>query len=178
MLGLGAAGLLIACAPTVVFPREVLETVDRTVTFQQVLNNPAKYKGRVVEFGGQIVGSIVEREEVQMLVRELPIVKKPVYGPADRGEKRGMFLIRYRGTVAEQDLQHGNMVIVIGAVMGALVSNVAGVPIIRPTVTAECFHIWRTQGRPIDDFPYGQNFTPLVQQTYCRNRENIILTTT
>jgi len=32
----------------------------------------------VVEFGGQILSSMVEGEEVQLLVRELPIQTKPV----------------------------------------------------------------------------------------------------
>jgi hypothetical protein len=89
-----------------------------------------------------------------------------------------MFIIRYTGKVGEQDLQRGNMVIVIGAMMGAVVTNLTGVPVSRPTVSAECFHIWRTQGEPIEDFPYPKNstrFVPLIQQTYCVNRPNIIL---
>src|SRR5262249_29246984 len=130
------------------------------------------------EFGGQIVGSIVDHEKVEILVRSLPIQTKPVYGPVDRGENRGMFVIRYRGNIGQQDLQHGNMVVVIGAIMGGVVSNVTGIPVSRPAVKAECFHVWRRQGNPIQDFPYGQNFTPLVQQTYCTGRANTILTTT
>jgi starvation-inducible outer membrane lipoprotein len=152
--------------------------VDRTIRFEQVLDHPAEYKGRVVEFGGQILDSRVEGEEVQMLVRELPVQTKPVYGPVDRGGTPGMFIIRYTGKVGEQDLQRGNMVIVIGAMMGAVVTNLTGVPVSRPTVSAECFHIWRTQGEPIEDYPYPKNstrFVPLIQQTYCVNRPNIIL---
>ena len=92
-----------------------------------------------------------------------------------------MFIIRYTGKVGEQDLQRGNMVIVIGPVLGGVVTNLTGVPVSRPTVSAECFHIWRTQGEPIEDYPYPKNssrFVPLVQQTYCINRPNTILTTT
>lgn len=174
----GGGLLLLACAPPVIFPAEILDTVDHGATVEQVLKRPGNYTGRVVEFGGQIVGSIVDREEVVMLVRALPIETKPVYGPVDRDEKRGIFVIRYRGNVGQQDLQHGNMVVVIGPVIGATVSNLTEVPVSRPTVKAQCFHIWRTQGRQIRDFPYGQNFTPLVQQTYCADRSNTILTTT
>jgi len=178
LLVLGCGGFLFGCVSGPIFPLEVLKKVDRTVRFEQVEKDPAKYKDRIVEFGGQIVGSMVEVEEVHLLVRELPIQVKPVYGPADHGEKRGLFIIRYKGTIGEQDLQHGNMVIVIGAVMGAVVSNVTSASISRPTVNAECFHVWRTQGDQINEFPYGQNFTLLVQQTYCVNRRDTILTTT
>ena len=177
----GGALLILACAPAVIFPPEVLEKVDRTVSFKQVVDHPAEYQGRVVEFGGQILGSLVEGDEVQLLVRELPIQTKPVYGPVDRGGTRGLFIIRFTGKVGEQDLQHGNMVIVIGPMMGNVVTNVTGVPVSRPTVSAECFHIWRTQGEPIEDYPfpkYATRYVPLVQQTYCIDQPNTILTTT
>lgn len=182
LLVIAAGGLLVfTCAPAAIFPPEVLEKVDRTVTFEQVVNHPDEYQGRVVELGGQILGSMVKGEEVQVLVRVLPIQTKPVYGPVDRDGERGMFIIRYTGKVGEQDLQRGNMVIVIGPVLGGVVTSLTGVPVSRPTVSAECFHIWRTQGEPIEDYPYPKNssrFVPLVQQTYCINRPNTILTTT
>jgi len=177
----GGTLLLLACAPAPIFPPEVQEQVDRTVSFQHVVDLPAAYQGRVVEFGGQILDSLVEGEEVQVLVRELPIQTKPVYGPVDRGGPRGLFIIRVTGNVGEQDLQRGNMVVVIGPMMGNVVTTVTGVPVSRPTVSADCFHIWRTQGEPIEEYPYPKNATryvPLVQQTYCSNRPNTILTTT
>ena len=179
---MGGGGLFIlACAPAPIFPPEVLEKVDRTVSFEQVVNHPDAHKGRVVEFGGEILNSMVEGDEVQLLVRILPIQIKPVYGPVDRGGEHGMFIIRYTGKVGNQDLQRGNMVIVIGPVMGGVITRLTGVPVNRPTVTAECFHIWRTQGEPIEDYPYPKNATryvPLIQQTYCINRPSTILRTT
>ena len=83
LLVLGCGGFLFGCVSGPIFPLEVLKKVDRTVRFEQVEKDPAKYKDRIVEFGGQIVGSMVEVEEVHLLVRELPIQVKPVYGPAD-----------------------------------------------------------------------------------------------
>ena len=169
--------LLLACAPTPIFPPEVLDKVDRTVTFESLAANPDHYHDRTVELGGQIVGSIAEQDEVHMLVREFPIRTTPVYGPVDNGRLNGMFVIRFTGKIGAQDLQDGNMVVVIGAVMGAVASSLTGTPVHRLTVTAECFHIWRTQGNPIDDFPWTMNarWWPLIQQTYCVNRPNILL---
>jgi starvation-inducible outer membrane lipoprotein len=182
LLVMGGGGLLIlACAPTSIFPPEVVEKVDRTLRFEQVVDHPAEYQGRVVEIGGEILNSMVEGEEVQLLVRELAIQTKPVYGPVDRGGERGMFIIRYTGQVGDQDLQRGNMVIVIGPLLGAVVTKLTGVAVSRPTVRAECVHFWRTQGEPIMDYPYPKNadrFVPLIQQTYCIGRPTTILTTT
>jgi starvation-inducible outer membrane lipoprotein len=147
------------------------------VTFENLAANPNHYKNRTVELGGQIVGSIAEQDEVHMLVRALPIRTAPVYGPVDTGRLNGMFVIRYVGEIATQDVQNGNMVVVIGAVMGAVATSLTGTPVRRLTVTAECFHIWRTQGDQIDDFPYlaHTRYWPLIQQTYCVNRPNILL---
>jgi len=181
---IGGAGLLLfACAPTAIFPPEFSEKVDRTVTFEQVVDHPADYEGRVVEFGGQILSSVVEGEEVHLLVRELPIQTKPVYGPVDRNglRARGMFVIRYTGRVSTQDIMRGNMVVVIGPMMGTVVTNLTGSPVSRPTVRAECIHYWRTQGEPIEDYPWPKNavgYVMLVQQTYCIGRPTTILYTT
>ena len=172
--------LLPACAPAPIFPPEVLDKVDRTVTVESLTANPDRYKDRTVELGGQIVGSIAEQDEVHILVRALPIRTAPVYGPVDTGRLNGMFVIRYAGKIATQDLQDGNMVVVIGAVSGAVADSLTGTPVRRLTVTAECFHIWRTQGNPIDDFPWIASawYWPLIQQTYCVNRPNILLPVT
>lgn len=172
--------LILSCAPAPIFPAEVLEKVDSTVRLEQAMERPADYEGRVVEFGGEIVRWVVEGEELQLLVRALPIQTKPVFGPVDRGGEHGLFIIRYTGKVGKQDLYRRNMVVVIGQMMGAVLTNLTGVPVRRPTVKAECLHIWRTQGEPIEDYPYPGNsarYVPLVQQTYCINGPNTILTT-
>ena len=75
--------LLSGCANAPIFPLEVVNKVDRTVTFENVAANPDHYQRRVVELGGQIVGSLTEEEQVYLLVRELPIRTTPLYGPFD-----------------------------------------------------------------------------------------------
>jgi|GEM_PF-277831 len=177
LAGLLVVALFLACAPAPIFPSDVSDKPDRTVTFENLIANPDHYQDRIIELGGQIVGSIAQQEEVQMLVRELPIRATPVYGPFDTGRLNGMFVIRYTRDIAAQDLQNGNMVVVIGAVMGRVATSLTGTPVRRLTVNAECFHIWRTQGNPIEDFPWTMNarWWPLIQQTYCVNRPNIIL---
>ena len=178
LLEIAAASLLlVACAPTPIFPPEVIEKVDRSITFKEVVAHPAEYEGRVVELGGEILGSVIDGEEVQLLIRELPIRTTPVYGPFDPGGPRGMFVIRYTGKVGAQDIQSSNLIVVIGTMIGATLTNLTGAPVRRPTVSAECFHVWRTQGNPIDDFPWIMNtrYWRLIEQTYCINRPNTIL---
>lgn len=62
---------------------EVLTKIERTATFENLVTHPDHYKDRIVELGGQIVGSLTEEEQVYLLVRELPIRTTPLYGPFD-----------------------------------------------------------------------------------------------
>ena len=89
--------LLSACAPPSIFPPEVWTKIDRTATFENLVTHPDHYKDRIVELGGQIVGSLTEEEQVYLLVRELPIRTTSLYGPFDTGRLNGMFVIRYVG---------------------------------------------------------------------------------
>ena len=50
----------------------------------------------------------------------------PVYGPFDNGRLNGMFVIRYTGKIAAQDVQDGNMIIVIGTVTKADITSLIG----------------------------------------------------
>ena len=170
--------LLSACAKPPIFSDAVLREVDRTVIVRDLVTNPDSYKGRMVEIGGQILQALSEGDEVMMLVRALPIRKEPVYGPYEKGRSLGMFVVRFAGRVGTQDSQAGNMIVVIGPVMGALpTASLSDVPVRRLTVNAECFHIWRTQGDQIDQFPWqaDSRYWPLIEQTYCAGTSNVIL---
>jgi starvation-inducible outer membrane lipoprotein len=132
-----------------------------------------------VEFGGEILRSVVEGDHVELLIRELPVRSTPVYGPFDPGGPRGLFIVRYRGKVGAQDIQSSSVIVVIGTIATSI-TNLTGTPVRRPTVSAECFHVWRTQGNLIDDFPWTMNarYWRLIEQTYCVNQPNTILNVT
>jgi starvation-inducible outer membrane lipoprotein len=170
--------LLVSACETPIFPDEVRRKADRTLSFNEVVKSPNSYKDRTVEFGGQILRSLSEGDAVTLLVRALPIRTEPVYGPYDSGRSPGMFVIRFIGKAGVQDIQAGNMIVAIGPVMGALsTANLTDVPVRRLTVNAECFHVWRTQGDQIDEFPWlaHTRYWPLIEQTYCTDRPNLIL---
>ena len=132
-----AFALLPGCASPPVFPEDVLKKVDRTVTFAAVQSNPNAYKGSTIELGGVIVESRPDGDEIRILVRELPIRTEPVYGPVDTGKLRGMYVVAYRGEMTGQDVQNGNMLVVVGTVLGAVQDRNAESEVKRPTIQAE-----------------------------------------
>jgi len=80
-----------------------------------------------------------------------------------------MLVTRSSEKIGAQDVQAGNMVVVIGAVSGAVATTLTGTSVRWLTVTADWFHVWRTQDNAIDDFPSPANawYWPLSQQTSC-----------
>lgn len=171
-------GVVVSACSTPIFPAEVRRKVDTTLSFNDLTKNPDFYKERTVELGGRIVRSQSEEGEVSMLVRALPIRTEPVYGPFDSGRSPGLFVIRFVGKIGAQDVQDGNMIVVIGPVMGAVsTGTLTDLATRRLTVKAECFHVWRTQGDQIDEFPWlgHTRYWPLIEQTYCADRKNLIL---
>ena len=88
-----------------------------------------------------------------------------------------MFVVRFPGGVGHQDAHYGNMIVVIGTILGARADTLTGVPVRRLTLDAQCFHVWRSQGQSLDDFPWLPNtrYWPLIEQTYCTNRPKVIL---
>ena len=170
--------LLVSACTTPIFPDAVREKVDHTLSFIALAKNPDSYKDRTAELGGQILRSLSDGDEVAILVRALPIRTEPVYGPYDAGRSPGMFVIRFAGKIGAQDIQTGNMILAIGPVMGAVsTSSLTDVPVRRLTMYAECFHVWRTQGDQIDEFPWLAHtwYWPLIEQTYCTDTPNLIL---
>ena len=168
---------LLSCTTAPIFPPEVTANVDHALTFAIVKASPDAYKGRTIEFGGQILKSRTDGHAIHILVRELPIRTEPFYGPVDSAKLRGMFVVTYQGEMTAQDLQDGNMLLVVGTVLGTLPETITDLHVRRPTVQAECVHIWRTQGHQIDDFPWipTARYWPLVEQTFCVNTPATLL---
>lgn len=172
--------LTVGCGTSPVFPTDVTRDIDRTLSFASLKEHGTEAAGKTIELGGQIVGSMFEGQQTRVLVRTLPIRTHPVYGPVETGRFEGMFVVIFAGTLTAQDLQHGNMVVVVGTVLGNQADMVTGISVVRPTVEAHCLHIWRTGGAGIDDFPWPafmQGYAALVEQTYCIDRPNVLLQT-
>jgi starvation-inducible outer membrane lipoprotein len=158
-----------ACAPTQLFPREVMEGVDPAFDFSRWRMVPNQALEKKIQLGGSIMQS--ERKEdghVIIVATQLPIVEHPAYGPKDVGKRSGEFAITFQGSIEPPLLQRGNRVIVVGTTTNAKVVSVDEIPRSLPTVTAKCLHIWNTGGRDIADFPsYGAGYETLEEETFC-----------
>jgi outer membrane lipoprotein len=65
VLGLLLLILFSGCTP---ISKELRAQADRTVSFQQVFQNPEAYKGKTVIWGGEIIETIHQKEGTTLIV--------------------------------------------------------------------------------------------------------------
>lgn len=157
-----------ACVPQGVFPPKVTDGVDANFDFARWRTMPNEAEGKKVQLGGRIVESQASGDMVTLVLSQLPIVSHPAYGPKDNGKNNGDFVIIYQGQIEASILQSGNRVIVVGTTRPSKVVTVGDFSRNFPIVSAQCLHVWKTQGRDIDEFPnFEGGYETLEQKTVC-----------
>ena len=162
VLGIGG------CSHPQLFPSDVMQGVDPDFDFSRWRTVPNQALERKIQLGGSIIHAERKDGHVTIVVRQLPIVDHPAYGPKDNGKTSGEFAIAFPGSIDTPFLQRGNRVIVVGTTKAASVVMVDDLPRSLPAVSAKCLHIWNTEGRDIADFQaFGAGYETLREQTFC-----------
>lgn len=105
---------LTSCAP-VISPK-VLMTVDRTITFEQILSNPDAYKNKMVLLGGTIIKTINLPDETLIEVIQHPLNRRlRPYNPA---ASKGRFLILLKEFKDPAIYSNGMLITVAGELVG------------------------------------------------------------
>lgn len=167
------------CAGPSLFPPEVMRDVDPLFSFEAWRDagpsNPAgpSGSGHRVQFGGRIVqaGPDEDGKGILIIAEQLPIVKHPVYGPAESGKRTGQyeFALLYPGPLKPEVLRRGNKFIVVGKTEGRIHVMVEGAPKTEPYLVADCLHVWETGPGSIAGFQEdaGAGYSSLPQETHC-----------
>ena len=160
---------LTACSPVQLFPKDVTAGVDKQFDFTAWRNIPNARTGNKVELGGRIVQVDLRDDGVVIIMTQLPIVERPVYGPTDNGRRSGQVAVYYTGHLDSKWVTPGNRLIVIGTTAPAQAVIVDDVKRSLPSLTVRCLHIWKTVGKEIADFPFntGGGYEPLERETFC-----------
>lgn len=164
---------LVACATPQLFPPDAVKDVAQDVEFGVLKAQPDTFKGRAVMLAGRIVAAEKVNNGTLLLVKRLPVVEHPAYGPVETGATTGeKFAVLYPGKVDSEGLWFGNKLIVVAVVQGKQdVSIQDGIPRLEPYVLARCMHIWKTGeygSYDISDFPHVvDGYYPLPEETYC-----------
>jgi len=178
LMGLVVVGALLpACAPSP-FPPKVIDDVSPTFEFEAWRDaSPSNESGKSasgtkVELGGRMVQSSKNGKDTVIVAEQLPIVKHPVYGPAEPDKPRAgdyEFTVIYPGQIEPSALRNGNRFLVVGKTSGRKPVVVNGVPKTEPTLVADCIHVWQTGRTEIAEFKEdpGGGYATLPEKTYC-----------
>ena len=145
-----ALSLLSGCVHAV--SRNVLQEVDREITFSALLNDPIAYKGRVVLLGGVIVSTINKQEGTLLEVYETRLDREG--RPTDIDRSEGRFLALYEGFLDSEIYAAGRQVTIAGTVQGEKIQPLGEVEYRYPYLLVKEIHLWKEE-KPVQHEPYA-----------------------
>lgn len=150
-----AAGvaLLAGCASNV--PELIRAAPEDAPELSAVRGDPAKFEGRLVRWGGEVIEVTNQAGTAWIEVLARPLWRDGP--PRSDGPALGRFLARAEGFVDPVEYAAGNPVTITGRIVGAEERNIGDHPYRYPLVAAEARHLWPKQ--EID--PYRYYYSPL-----------------
>ena len=151
LVGLGL--LLAGCASA--FPDEVMRTVDRSITVDELRRDPAGHKGARVIVGGEILSTQPRQgqTEIEVLARRLGDGGSP-----ERSDRSpGRVLLRTADFLDPAIYAAGRRITVVGTVIGAEERKVGELPYRYPVIDVERIRLWSQDvvlGPPYYPAPY------------------------
>jgi outer membrane lipoprotein len=133
--------LLSACAP--VISQTTMSTVDKSVSFPALQQNPDAYKGSVVLLGGQIIATTVKANETWIEVLEKPLDYDQK--PSDADQSFGRFLVRFQGFLDPAIYASGRKLTVAGQVEGKVVRPIKEINYTYPVLIAREHYLWKPE---------------------------------
>ena len=140
--------LVAGCASSFIIPEPLEQQIDKGVTFNQVLDSPDSYRGKLVVWGGEVLNAKAVKGGTQLEVLQLPLDEDQ--GPVtERVESKGRFMAWQKEFLDPATIADGTRVTVVGEVTGASVEKMDEADYRYPTVDVKHLHRW--EGRRADE---------------------------
>jgi outer membrane lipoprotein len=142
--------LLLACAP---ISRQALRDVDSTISFQALIKDPEKYKGKRVLLGGQILTTTVEQGGTWVEVLQHPLDWRQ--RPEDSDVSHGRFLLRFKDLRDPAVYRKGRMITVLGEVQGQRIAPFQKIEYTYPVLDPRESYLWKSGAGEGTFFQFG-----------------------
>lgn len=145
--------VLSACTP--VISLQLMDQVDRDVTYSSLAARPDEFKGKVVLLGGTIVQAVPKPSET-----EIEVVQKPASASGEphlTDKSEGRFLIVVDRFLDPAIYRSGRDITVAGEVRGSEVRRLGEIDYRYPVITALELYLWRRPSAP-PAYPYPYAF--------------------
>jgi outer membrane lipoprotein len=139
------------CAPP--FPKELLQKVDRTVSFAELRSDPDLRRGALVMLGGMIV-DIKNTKEGTLI----EVLEKPLDGggrPLMTDQTGGRFIAQHDRFLDSAVYHAGRDITIVGEVAGRKTMRLGEVDYQYPLVTVKDLHLWAPSAGPRFFFSIG-----------------------
>jgi len=136
--------VMTGCAP--VISQEALKEVDQRVHFEQVLENPDAYEGKIVLLGGEIIKTenFPDKTAIIVLQRPLGFQKKP----AADGLSKGRFIVSAPGFLDPAIYRPHRKITVVGVVVGKEIRSLGEIEYTYPIISKRELHVWPSEDSP------------------------------
>lgn len=131
------AGLTASCAP---FSRQIMSQVDETLTYQVVQNDPDRYVGKNVLWGGVIAEITNKQNETDLKVRQTDLDTEK--RPKNLDRSAGRFVVRYAGFLDPAIFKPGREITIAGQVAGKEDLPLEEIQYSYPVILAKEIHLW------------------------------------
>jgi len=137
VFGLLLMVLFSGCSP---ISKELRDQADRSLSFQQVSQNPEAYKGKIVIWGGEIIETIVQKDGTTLIV----VLQRPL----DRGKEpkiersEGRFIILSEGVIEPYIFRRGRRITTGGEILGKKVMRLGEFEYPYALLRSKQLHLW------------------------------------
>lgn len=141
--------LFSGCTP---ISKELRAQTDRTVSFQQVFQNPEAYKGKIMIWGGEIIETINQKDGTTLIVvlqRPLDWMEEPKF---QRSE--GRFIILVEGYVDPYVFKRGRRITVAGEILRRKVMRLGELEYPYPLLRSKQLYLWGEYYHSPYPYPY------------------------
>ncbi len=137
ILGLLLLILLQGCFP---ISKQLRTQADKTLTFQQVFQNPDAYKGKIVIWGGEVVETINQKDGTTLIL----VVQRPLDWTQEPEFRRseGRFIILVEGYIDSYVFRRGRRITVAGEIQGKKVMPLGELEYPYPLLLSKQIYLW------------------------------------
>jgi outer membrane lipoprotein len=145
--------LLNACAP--VISPQLMEQVDRNLTYSSLASRPDEAKGKIVLLGGTVVQTVPKPKET-----EIEVVQKQVSSSGEpylTDKSEGRFLVVVDRFLDPAIYRPGRDITVAGKVQGSVLRRLGEIEYRYPVIAALEIYLWKEPFSP-QAYPYSYPF--------------------
>lgn len=143
--------LLAGCARP--FPQEMLDKVDRTISFPDLMRDPDKYRDAWVMFAGVIIASRNTQDGTYVEVLQKPMDSEG--SPLQTDSTGGRFIVRSDRFLDTAVFHKGRLITVIAQVVGKKVQQLDEIQYQYPLLLLMDLHLWAPSSGPRFFFGLG-----------------------